>query len=70
MPERRPDDCLTAQDIAEQYGINPVVARNIVRRAGRAGLRVYVPGFKRTLVRRQDVEPRMRSQESGGTTCE
>lgn len=63
--QRRPDDLLTARQIAEEYHLPKRTAENLVRNLGRRGLLVTFPGFRRAFVRRQDVEP-----QSGGTTCE
>lgn len=65
MTQRRPDDLLTAQDIVEQYGINPVVVESLLRNLGRRDLVFRIDGFKRDFVRRRDVEP----HSLGGTTC-
>lgn len=65
MPERRPDDCLTAQDIVEQYGMNPTVVESLLRNLGKRDLVFRIDGFKRDFVRRRDIEP----QSLGGTKC-
>lgn len=65
MPERKPDDCLTAQDIVEQYGMNPRVVESLLRNLGKRDLVFRINGFKRDFVRRRDIEP----QSLGGTKC-
>lgn len=63
----RGDDLLTSQDIQREYGLNPVVAESLMRRMGKLGKLVTIPGFRRDFVRRRDVEPK---DQSGGTICE
>lgn len=60
-----PNDCLTAQDIVEQYGMNPVVVESLMRNLGKRDLVFRIDGFKRDFVRRRDVEP----HSLGGTKC-
>lgn len=67
MPERKPDDMLTARDVYEQYGFSRATAESIVRRLCKDGKGYEVPGVRRVFVKRSDVEPR-RGQSSGGTT--
>lgn len=70
--QRKPDDLLTAQDVAAQYGINPRVADSLLRQRGREGKLVYIEGFRRRFIRRGDIDldrlPQTRAQSSGGTT--
>lgn len=63
--QRRPDDLLTAQDIADQYGINPRVVESLMRNLGNRDLVFRIDGFKRDFVRRRDIEP----QSLGGAKC-
>lgn len=65
--DRKPDDLLTARDIAEQYGFSRTVAESIIRNLGKRGRLYEVPGVRRVFARRADVEP-VQGQPSGGTT--
>jgi ribosomal protein S25 len=62
----KPDDLLTARQIADEYGLDPRVAESIVRNLGRKGKLVDTP-IRRRIVRRCDAFP-AESQSSGGTT--
>jgi hypothetical protein len=65
VPDRRPDDLLTARDLADQYGFSRSTAESIVRRICKDGKGYSVPNFRRVFVKRADVEP---VQSSGGMT--
>jgi hypothetical protein len=57
MPDRKwsPDDLLTARQIATDYGIDQRVAESLMRQRGREGKLVYIEGFRRRFIRREDV---------------
>jgi hypothetical protein len=57
MPEqkRSGDDLLTARQISEQYGLDQRVAESLMRQRGREGKLVYIEGFRRRFIRREDV---------------
>lgn len=54
---RSGDDLLTARDLAEQYGYSQTFANSIMRNLAKRGLLYEVPGVRRVLARRSDVEP-------------
>lgn len=56
MPDRDPEDLLTARQIVEQYGLELRVAESIVRALGRKGLLVETP-IRRRICRRGDAFP-------------
>lgn len=66
VTDRKPDDLLTARDVAEQYGMRQTVAENLVRNLGRRGLAVTVPGFRRIFVRRSDLGDALGTIEPNG----
>lgn len=65
MSQRKPDDLLTARQIAEEFGMPLHVAQDLVRNRDRNGKSVRFPEFRRVFVRRCDVLP-----QSGGIRCE
>lgn len=62
-----PDDLLTAREMSEQYGYSRTFAQSIIKNLSRRGLLYEVPGVRRVLARRRDVEP-VHGDQSGGTT--
>jgi DNA-binding IscR family transcriptional regulator len=59
MPARapKPSDLLTARQIAEEYGIPRATADSIVRKLQTEGRVWSMAGLRRTLVRREGIEP-------------
>lgn len=53
--ERRPDDLLTARDIAIQYGMSQSVAESLIRQRDREGKVVRLADFKRRFIHRADI---------------